>query len=220
MNKPRVSIRVGDDDAGQRLDRFLAATLEGFSRTQVQNLNATGAVLVDGRIRPDSFSLSTGETIDVEVSAAAVNASDRAPVPQNIDVPVVYEDDSLVVVNKAAGMVVHPAHGNWDGTLVNALLGRGTPLSRLGPTGRESCTVSTRTRRESWCWRRRTPHTDHWLHSSRRRKPRRRTTRSSTVTCVRARSASKNPSRAIPSTGNAWRFPVRADARRARMCSW
>ena len=136
MNKPRVSIRVGDDDAGQRLDRFLAATLEGFSRTQVQNLNATGAVLVDGRIRPDSFSLSTGETIEVEVSAAAVNASDRAPVPQNIDVPVVYEDDSLVVVNKAAGMVVHPAHGNWDGTLVNALLGRGTPLSRLGSTDR------------------------------------------------------------------------------------
>jgi 23S rRNA pseudouridine1911/1915/1917 synthase len=136
MNRPRVSISVGEGDAGQRLDRFLAATLNGFSRTQVQALNASGAVLVDGRVRPDSFTLSTGETIEVEVSAAAIPASERVPVAQDIDVPVVYEDDTLVVVNKPAGMVVHPAHGNWDGTLVNALLGRGTPLSALGSTDR------------------------------------------------------------------------------------
>jgi 23S rRNA pseudouridine1911/1915/1917 synthase len=136
MSRPRVSICVGEGDAGQRLDRFLAATLDGFSRTQVQNLNASGAILVNGRIRPDSFALSMGETIEVEVSAAAVPASDRAPVPQDIAVPVVYEDDAVVVVNKPAGMVVHPAHGNWDGTLVNALLGRGTPLSALGSTDR------------------------------------------------------------------------------------
>ncbi|HET6462507.1 MAG TPA: RluA family pseudouridine synthase, partial [Candidatus Krumholzibacteria bacterium] len=136
MSRPRVSIRVSEGDAGQRLDRFLAATLDGFSRTQVQGLNASGAVLVNGRVRPDSFSLSVGETIEVEVSASTTPATDRAPVPQNIDVPVVYEDDALVVVNKPAGMVVHPAHGNWDGTLVNALLGRGTPLSALGSTDR------------------------------------------------------------------------------------
>lgn len=136
MNRPRVSISVGEGDAGQRLDRFLAATLDGFSRTQVQSLNASGSVLVNGCVRPDSFKLTEGETIEVEVSAAAIPASDRAPVAQDIDVPVVYEDDTLVVVNKPAGMVVHPAHGNWDGTLVNALLGRGTPLSALGSTDR------------------------------------------------------------------------------------
>lgn len=134
MKKPRVSIRVGENEAGQRLDRFLASTLEGFSRTQVQNLNAAGAVFVEGRVRADSFTLSAGETIEVETPAAPDAA--RAPVPQSIDVAVVYEDESVIVVNKQAGLVVHPAHGNWDGTLVNALLGRGTALSTLGKTDR------------------------------------------------------------------------------------
>jgi 23S rRNA pseudouridine1911/1915/1917 synthase len=135
MSKPRVSIPVGEGGAGQRLDRFLASALEGHSRTQVQTLNAAGAVLVDGRVRADSFSLSAGETVEVEIASSSPPAA-GAPAPQEIAIPVVYEDDSIVVVDKPAGMVVHPAHGNWDGTLVNALLGRGTPLSALGSTDR------------------------------------------------------------------------------------
>lgn len=131
MSRPRVSIRVDAADDGQRLDRFLAAALDGFSRTQVQALNAAGSITVDGRVRADSFSLSEGETIEVEMMERATDAA-RAPVPQSIAVPVVYEDESLVVVDKPAGMVVHPAHGNRDGTLVNALLGRGIGLSTLG----------------------------------------------------------------------------------------
>jgi len=134
MSKPRVSIPVGEGGAGQRLDRFLATALEGYSRTQVQSLNAAGAVLVDGRVRADSFSLSAGETVEVEIASSAPPPG--APAPQAIAIPVVYEDDAIVVVDKPAGMVVHPAHGNWDGTLVNALLGRGTPLSALGSTDR------------------------------------------------------------------------------------
>jgi len=76
-----------------------------------------------------------GEGDRVEVDPAAVVSKEPrepAPAPQDIDIPVVYEDDTLVVVNKPAGMVVHPAHGNWDGTLVNALLGRGTALAGMG----------------------------------------------------------------------------------------
>jgi 23S rRNA pseudouridine1911/1915/1917 synthase len=129
METPRVSIRVGDDDAGKRLDRFVSSRLAGFSRTQVQTLNAAGAIRVDGRVRADSYTLSGGETIEVNATPAAPV---RAPVAQTIPIPVIYEDDAMVVVDKPAGLVVHPAHGNWEGTLVNALLGRGTPLSALG----------------------------------------------------------------------------------------
>jgi 23S rRNA pseudouridine1911/1915/1917 synthase len=135
MNRPRVSFRVDEGDAGQRLDRFLASALEGFSRTQVQSLNAAGAILVDGRARPDSFKLSAGAAVEVEITAP-VPGEGGQPAPQDIAVPVVYEDGAIVVVDKPAGLVVHPAHGNADGTLVNALLGRGTSLSTLGSTDR------------------------------------------------------------------------------------
>jgi 23S rRNA pseudouridine1911/1915/1917 synthase len=131
MSAARVSIRVAEDDAGHRLDRFVASRLDGISRTQVQALNAAGAIRVDGQVRADSYSLTAGETIDVDTPGAGAGTR-RDPVPQAIAIPVVHEDDSIVVVDKPAGLVVHPAHGNWDGTLVNALLGRGTTLSSLG----------------------------------------------------------------------------------------
>jgi len=135
MTGPRLSIRVGEEDAGWRLDRFVASRLDGISRTQVQALNAAGAILVDGRARADSYSLSAGEHIDVETRVLApVRANE--PLAQSIPVPVMYEDESIVVVDKPAGLVVHPAHGNWEGTLVNALLGRGTTLSTLGTSDR------------------------------------------------------------------------------------
>ena len=65
MSASRVSIRVAEDDAGHRLDRFVASRLDGVSRTQVQALNAAGAITVNGEVRADSYSLSEGETIDV-----------------------------------------------------------------------------------------------------------------------------------------------------------
>lgn len=133
MDAGRLSLVVGEADAGARLDRFCAAAVSSLSRTQVQALNAAGGVRVNGRARPDSFGLSAGDTIDIDAGALPSRAGERAaPAPQAIDVSVVYEDDALVVVNKPAGLVVHPAHGNWDGTLVNALLGRGTALADLG----------------------------------------------------------------------------------------
>jgi len=118
--------------AGTRLDRFCTANLPALSRTQAQSLNAAGGVRVDGRVRADSYSLSLGETVTIDPSLLPRPRADLAPAPQSLPVAVVYEDDALVVVNKAAGVVVHPAHGNWEGTLVNALLGRGTTLSSIG----------------------------------------------------------------------------------------
>jgi 23S rRNA pseudouridine1911/1915/1917 synthase len=127
----RVSLTVGDADSGQRLDRFCARRLEGFSRTQIQALNAAGGIVVDGRVRADSFALSAGELITVDPSRLE-GRRPAPPAPQEIPVAVAYEDDDVVVVNKAAGLVVHPAHGHWEGTLVNALIGRGTRLAPLG----------------------------------------------------------------------------------------
>jgi 23S rRNA pseudouridine1911/1915/1917 synthase len=133
MGAEAVTIVVDETGAGQRLDRFCAGALPAFSRTQIQALNAAGALSVNGRARPDSYVLALGDSIQIETAAVTGRTSPRAaPVPQDIDIPVVYEDESLVVVNKPAGLVVHPAHGNWDGTLVNALLGRGTTLAGLG----------------------------------------------------------------------------------------
>jgi 23S rRNA pseudouridine1911/1915/1917 synthase len=133
MGAEAVTIVVDETGAGQRLDRFCAVALPAFSRTQIQALNAAGALSVNGRARPDSYVLALGDSIQIETAAVTGRTSPRAaPVPQDIDIPVVYEDESLVVVNKPAGLVVHPAHGNWDGTLVNALLGRGTTLAGLG----------------------------------------------------------------------------------------
>jgi 23S rRNA pseudouridine1911/1915/1917 synthase len=123
---------VGDEDAGQRLDRFCAAHLPEHSRTRIQALNDAGGVLVNGVRRPSSHTLTTGDRVEVTDAVMPERDAATAPRPQSIPVPVVYEDASVVVVNKPAGMVVHPAHGNWDGTVVNALRGRGTALAVLG----------------------------------------------------------------------------------------
>jgi 23S rRNA pseudouridine1911/1915/1917 synthase len=128
----KLSIDVAPDAAGERLDRFCAAHVPGLSRTQAQALNAAGGIHVDQLARPDSYRVSAGETVVVDATRAAKSRIDTAPAPQSLPVAVVYEDDDIVVVNKAAGVVVHPAHGNWDGTLLNALLGRGTRLSSIG----------------------------------------------------------------------------------------
>lgn len=126
-----MTLTVGDADAGQRLDRFCTLHLDGFSRTQVQALNAAGGIAVDGQARADSFVISPGTVVTIQVLLLS-SRSPAEPVAQTIPIAVVYEDDAVVVVNKHAGLVVHPAHGNWDGTLVNALMGRGTQLASLG----------------------------------------------------------------------------------------
>ncbi len=133
MGAAHLTLIVEEADAGVRLDRFCARAIPGWSRTRIQNLNAAGGIVVNGRVRPDSFALSPGDAVDVDAGALPARDAEReAPVPQAIDVPVVFEDAALVVVNKPAGLVVHPAHGNRDGTLVNAMLGRGTQLAGLG----------------------------------------------------------------------------------------
>jgi 23S rRNA pseudouridine1911/1915/1917 synthase len=119
----RHSIRV-EADSDVRLDSFVAARL-GLSRTQAATLIANGRVLVSARREKAAYRPVAGDVIDVEIPPPP----GREVVAESIPLDIVYEDEHLLVVNKAAGMVVHPAPGNWSGTLVNALLGRGGDLS-------------------------------------------------------------------------------------------
>jgi 23S rRNA pseudouridine1911/1915/1917 synthase len=115
-----------------RLDLLVAQQLD-LSRNAAATLIANGNVLVAGRREKASYRAVAGERIDVTIPAPVT----RDVLAENIPLVVRYEDDDVVVIDKAAGMVVHPAPGNWTGTLVNALKGRGEPLSDIGDPSRE-----------------------------------------------------------------------------------
>jgi 23S rRNA pseudouridine1911/1915/1917 synthase len=124
----RHNLTVEESDSGQRLDRYLAAQLPELSRTRIQELIEAGLVLVDGRPSKGAHRLRAGEKIVVEAQARPPMRAEAEAIPLEI----LYEDDDVIVVNKAAGMTVHAGAGNSRGTLVNALLGLGQTLSRGG----------------------------------------------------------------------------------------
>jgi 23S rRNA pseudouridine1911/1915/1917 synthase len=115
----RRSALAGEDHAGWRLDRFLAATLPDFSRSRLKQLLDADAVFLGARtIKDANHRVKPGETYTVAIPATAP----ATPQGQDIPLEVVYEDRDLIVINKPPGLVVHPAAGNPDGTLVNALI--------------------------------------------------------------------------------------------------
>ena len=109
---------VEQETAGQRIDRFLSGEDTGLSRSALQALVAEGHVQCNGKAVAKSLKLKAGDTVLLEIP----DAKPIEAVPQDIPLEIVYEDAHLLVVNKPKGMVVHPAPGNPDGTLVNALL--------------------------------------------------------------------------------------------------
>jgi len=115
----RLLFRVPDDAAGARLDRVLAERPELGSRTHAERLLADGLVLVDGERRPKSFRLAGGEEIAAEVPEP------EELVPEPMEIQIVWEDEHLVVVDKPAGIAVHPAGSTRTGTLVHGLLALG-----------------------------------------------------------------------------------------------
>ena len=115
-----------------RLD-LLVAERADVSRNQAATLIAEGCVLVEGRRERASYRARAGERIAVAVPPPR----SRAVAPEQIPLTIVFEDDDVLVIDKPAGMVVHPAPGNWTGTLVNALKGRGTSLSAGASEERE-----------------------------------------------------------------------------------
>jgi 23S rRNA pseudouridine1911/1915/1917 synthase len=112
-----LSLRAGPGDAGARLDAFLAARIGERSRTRIKTLIEDGDVLVGGRAVKPSYRLRAGDRIEIELAPTPPASF----IPENIPLEIIYEDEELVVVNKPAGMVVHPAAGVASGTLANAL---------------------------------------------------------------------------------------------------
>lgn len=110
---------VGENEKNMRLDKFLSAKMPDFSRSRLQKLIADGYVECDEVVIADnSHKIKIGDSFQVTVPPV----QEAEPQPQDIALDIVYEDDDIIVVNKVAGMTVHPAAGAYDGTLVNALL--------------------------------------------------------------------------------------------------
>ncbi len=107
-----------EEAVGSRLDKWIATLAIGLTRCAVQGLIASGNVLVDGKEIPKNCRPKAGQRIEVTVPPA----EEIDVVPQDLPLDIIYEDMDLLVVNKAKGMVVHPAPGNYDETLVNALM--------------------------------------------------------------------------------------------------
>jgi len=124
-----VFLTATPEEKGCRLDQFLSDRLEELTRSAAQRLLEEGQVLLGDKPLKKNYKLTGGETIEV-------NLPDPEPidaVPQNIPLDIAYEDDDLLVINKPKGMVVHPAPGNPDGTVVNAVLYHcGDSLSGIG----------------------------------------------------------------------------------------
>lgn len=124
-----ILLETTQEAKGKRLDAFLADSLEELTRSAAAHLIETGDVLVNGRAAAKSLKLAGGETVEVTLPEPELIDA----MPQDIPLDVVYEDEDVIVVNKPTGLVVHPAPGHPDGTLVNALLYHcGDSLSGIG----------------------------------------------------------------------------------------
>jgi 23S rRNA pseudouridine1911/1915/1917 synthase len=135
MNSPDVTYgeyAVANEHEGLRLDAYLVAHVEGYSRTQLRNAISSGEVLVDGRTAKPAYRLKADQTVSVAIAFRAA----EGPEPEDIPLTVLYEDDQMAVVNKPAGMVVHPAKGHWAGTLASALAFHFGRLSSVGGVSR------------------------------------------------------------------------------------
>ena len=123
-----ITLSVDEAASGSRLDAYLAAQIEGWSRARLQRLIEAEDVLVNGKPAKASYKISAGDEIEVELTASPLTNF----TPENIPLEVVFEDDHVIVVNKPAGLVVHPAAGTPSGTLANALAYHFQNLSQRG----------------------------------------------------------------------------------------
>ncbi|SPA43812.1 RluA family pseudouridine synthase [Cupriavidus taiwanensis] len=127
-----LSLEVDSASHGERLDKLLARHFSEFSRSRLQQWIESGAVRVDGQVRRPRDAVQMGNRIEVRPQAAPESS---AFAPEDVPLDVVYEDDTLLVINKPAGLVVHPAAGNWSGTVLNGLLHRDSGAASLPRAG-------------------------------------------------------------------------------------
>ena len=113
-----IELTAGTENSGIRIDKYISGNIMELTRSAVQGLLEKNKILVNGVSVSKNYKLKSGDRIAVEIP----EPRSMDAVPENIPLDIVYEDSDLLVVNKPKGMVVHPAHGNYNGTLVNALL--------------------------------------------------------------------------------------------------
>lgn len=121
MGNEIVEFTPGEDDIGKRLDKVLVLHLDQLSRTQVQQLVKDEQVLVNDKPTKPAYKLETGDRIWVKLPPPE---EEYEIIPEDTPLDILYEDEHIAIVNKPAGMVVHPGHGNMEGTLVHALMAR------------------------------------------------------------------------------------------------
>ena len=126
-----LSQQIAHESAGLRLDQAAAALFPDFSRGRLQQWIKQGELTIDGKRAKPSARVAGGENLCIEVQMVAEGEVE----PQDIPLNILYEDDHLLVLNKPVGLVVHPAAGNWDGTLQNALLFYDPQLDTLPRSG-------------------------------------------------------------------------------------
>ena len=114
-----LKLCIQEDEAGMRLDRYLTTLLPDISRTVIQKLIEDREVLVNGHTSKSGYALKMGDK--VQLKSLGMHVKNTSITPNSLPLDIIYEDEDLLVVNKAAGMVVHPAPGHRDDTLVNAL---------------------------------------------------------------------------------------------------
>jgi len=122
-----LTLEVGDENHGKRLDQYVSQEVEQLSRVLAADLIKNGQIRIEGRKVKASHRVKKGDLISVHIPPP----QEVELTPQDIPLTVVYEDQDLVIIDKPQGMVVHPAHGNWDRTLVNALLFQVQDLSGI-----------------------------------------------------------------------------------------
>ncbi|HEY8036107.1 MAG TPA: 23S rRNA pseudouridine(1911/1915/1917) synthase RluD [Methylobacter sp.] len=127
----RLTAEVPFEMAGMRLDQVLAELFTDYSRSKLQTWVKAGRVQVNGLALKPKDKLDGGEEITLDAEAEVVITAEPEPIPLEI----IFEDESLLIVNKPAGLVVHPAIGNWNGTLLNALLNHDPNLETLPRAG-------------------------------------------------------------------------------------
>lgn len=132
MTDNRDCFQVSEENKGERIDVFLAREMKDLSRSNVQRLVEKGQVTVNDKVVKTNYKLKGSEQIVVNIP----KPESLELMAEDIPLDVVYEDDDIIVINKARGMVVHPATGNYSGTLVNALLEHCNDLSGINGVAR------------------------------------------------------------------------------------
>lgn len=133
VTEKKIRIEIPPGKKKERIDVFLSNSIEHSTRSKIQKLIKSELVFVNGKIVKANYLVNPGDIIDVTIP---ISPRPEETIPEEIPLDIVYEDEDLLIVNKPAGMVTHPAFGNYTGTLVNALLAYTNKLSQLNDKGR------------------------------------------------------------------------------------